>query len=133
MAEKQGHKYGEFESVRFDYRRKDFYKYLDFLNGKYPGAEEILNEVGAYIGHMQLNRLLTIYELYKKTLGIAGHIADVGIYKGSSSLLFAKLVKIFEPEALTMVHGFDWFEGNRPGDNDPDYLIEGGISQIMMK
>ena len=124
--EKEGHKYGEFENLRFDNRRADFYKYLEYLNESQIPTDEILMESTAYIGHMQLNRILTIYELYKKTLGIAGHIADVGVYKGASSLLFAKLVRIFEPEALTLVHGFDWFEGMKPTKDDPDYIVEGG-------
>jgi len=45
---------------------------------------------------MSLNRIITLYEIYKKTLGLNGHIAELGVYKGSGSLLFAKLVKIFE-------------------------------------
>jgi hypothetical protein len=74
---------------------------------------------------MSLNRVLTIYELYKKTLGMAGHIADVGVYKGASSLLFAKLIKIFESESLTLCHGFDWFEGMMLTEND-SLMLEGG-------
>ena len=77
----------------------------------------------AYVGHMSLHRVLTIYEIYKKTLGMAGHIADVGVYKGASSLLFAKLIKIYESEALTMCHGFDWFEGFSTVDSN---LLEEG-------
>ena len=127
MAEKQGHRYGEFESMKFNDRREGFYDYLKYVNDLNLPAEELLNEMPAFIGHMQLNRMLTIYELYKKTLGIAGHIADVGVYKGSSSLLFAKLVRIYEPEALTLVHGFDWFEGNKPTADDPEYITEGGV------
>jgi hypothetical protein len=45
------------------------------------------------------------------TQSIAGHIADVGTYKGASALLFAKLMKIHNPESLWQVHGFDWFKG----------------------
>jgi hypothetical protein len=67
---------------------------------------------------MQLNRILTIYELYKKVSGIAGHIAEVGVFKGSGSLLLAKLVKLFEPEAFTLVHGFDWFCGKSSNNSE---------------
>ncbi len=124
--EEKGHKFGVNESVKFDYRRKDFYEYMSWLNNKEISATELMDEVPAYIGHMNLNRILTIYELYKKTLGLAGHIADVGVYKGYSSLLFAKLVKIFEHESLTIVHGFDWFEGSNPTIDDPEYIVKGG-------
>ncbi len=103
---------GTLEGLKFDYRRKEYYEYLDYLKETdLGGVPDLLEHFTAYIGHMSLNRVLTIYEIYKKTLGLAGHIADVGVYKGASSLLFAKLIKIFESESLTMCHGFDWFEG----------------------
>ena len=44
-------------------------------------------------------------------LPFAGHIAECGIWKGTCTLFFAKLTRIFEPESLTLVHGFDWFRG----------------------
>lgn len=103
---------GTLEAQKFDYRRKQYYKYVEYLNEtNQDDISDLLEHFTAYVGHMSLNRVLTIYELYKKTLGTAGHIADVGVYKGASSLLFAKLIKIFESESLTMCHGFDWFEG----------------------
>jgi len=126
MAEKQGHIYGEMESVKFDHRRKDYYNYIEFLKRKDIPLDDYLHDFTAYIGHMSLNRLLTIYELYKKTLGLAGHIADLGVYKGASSLLFAKMIKIFESETLTLCHGFDWFQGTITSDRDSRLVMDGG-------
>lgn len=126
MPEEQGHKYGNMESMKFEYRRKGYYEYLDFLRKNPPSLEDFMHDFTAYVGHMSLNRVLTIYEIYKKTLGLAGHIADVGVYKGASSLLFAKLIKIFEPESLTLCHGFDWFEGMTKTQEDSELLDEGG-------
>src|SRR5262249_13795420 len=74
------------------------------------------------VGHVTLWRVLTLYELYKKTLGLPGHIADVGVHKGASALLFTKFLQIFEPEALTMVHGFDWFRGMEGGTDNSLYI-----------
>ncbi len=118
---------GTLEGKKFDYRRKQYYEYIDYLkNTNYGDISEVLEHFSTYVGHMSLNRVLTIYELYKKTIGKAGHIADVGVYKGASSLLFAKLIKIFESESLTMCHGFDWFEGmNELGDVDSGFVSEG--------
>lgn len=126
MPEEQGHTYGTMESAKFNHRRKDYYKYVDYLKEKDLPIEEFLHDFSAYVGHMSLNRLLTIYELYKKTLDVAGHIADVGVYKGASSLLFAKLIKIFESESLTLCHGFDWFEGAKKSEKDSVLLSDGG-------
>jgi len=100
MPEDQGHVYGDCESVKFDHRRNAYYAYVDYLKEQHIPVEDYLHDFAAYVGHMSLNRVLTIYELYMKARGLAGHIADVGVYKGASSLLFAKLIKIFESESL---------------------------------
>lgn len=126
MPEEQGHIYGELESIKFNYRRADYCKYIEYLKENQPSLEDFMHDFTAYVGHMSLNRVLTIYELYKKTLGLAGHIADVGVYKGASSLLFAKLIKIFESESLTLCHGFDWFEGTKKGKMDSKLVCDGG-------
>ncbi len=126
MSENKGHKYGVLESIKFDNRRAKYYEYVDYLKRNTPSVEDFLQDFSAYVGHMSLNRVLTIYELYKKTLGLAGHIADVGVYKGASSLLFTKLIKIFESESLTLCHGFDWFEGMAPTSIDSSLLSKGG-------
>ena len=126
MPEIKGHKYGHFESIKFNYRRKNYNSYVEFLKNNPPSIEDFLHDFTAYAGLMSLNRIFTIYELYKKTLGLAVHVADVGVYKGASSLLFAKLIKIFEPESLTLCHGFDWFEGMSKTEKDSELLEEGG-------
>lgn len=111
---------GKFEYIKFDDRRKPFGEYLNYLEKKEIPLQDWIEHFTSYIGHMSLSRVLGLYEIYKKTLGIAGHIAEIGIYKGASFFLFAKLVKIFESESLTQVHGFDWFQGT-------------GIDDIEMK
>ena len=88
------HQIGELESKKFDTRRPDFYAYLEFLKSKELPIEEILEHYSAYVGHMSLNRLLTLYELYKMVSGVCGHIAEVGVYKGAGTLFFAKMVMI---------------------------------------
>lgn len=72
----------------------------------------------AFNGHMNIESFLALYETYKQTLGIAGHIAEVGVWKASSLLFFAKLTQIFEPESLTLVHGFDWYKGMASGPDE---------------
>jgi len=86
--------------------------------------EDYFNHFPAFIGHLTLARYLALYEAYKLTIEVAGHIAEVGVDKGTVSLLFAKLVKIFEPNSLTLVHGFDWFQGTKP-THEESFLEEG--------
>jgi hypothetical protein len=109
---------GEFEYIKFDSRRDNYYNYVNNLKNLDIPLQDLLVNFTCFTGHMTLSRNLALYELYKQTLGVAGHIAEVGTYKGASFFLFAKLLKIFEPESLTQVHGFDWFEGM---DNENEF------------
>jgi hypothetical protein len=121
------HLYGKFESVKFEHRRADFKKYVEYLEANTPSCTDFLEHFPAWVGHMSLHRMITLYELYKKVLGLAGHIGEVGVFKGAGTLLFAKLVHIFESESLTQVHGFDWFKGTgRGGENDTSLVPQGG-------
>tara|TARA_R110000868_G_scaffold39435_2_gene137386 strand:- start:1126 stop:1845 length:720 start_codon:yes stop_codon:yes gene_type:complete len=121
------HQNGWLESAKFEARREGFYDYRDYLNSQEIPITDLLEHFTSYVGHMSLNRMFTLYELYKLSKNVAGHIAEVGVYKGAGTLLFAKLVQIFESEALTQVHGFDWFKGTgKTGENDTALAPEGG-------
>jgi hypothetical protein len=82
---------GWFESA--GYTAADFYDYFP-----------------CFLGAGSIGRYLSLYECYKQTLGVAGHIAEVGVYRGAVSLLFTKLVLLYEPYSTTQVHGFDMYE-----------------------
>ena len=121
----KSHKIGTLETLKFAHRKPDYEQYisrLPILGVKY---DECIEHFPAFAGHMTLNRFLTLYELYKKVSGIAGHIAEVGVYKGFGSIGFAKLIQLFEPESLTMVHGFDHFRGTDV-DTDAELQVAGG-------
>lgn len=126
MPEDQGHIYGHLESFKFNHRRQGFYDYINFLKTSNAPIEDLIMHPTAFMGHMSLNRLLTLSDLYRKVLDLAGHIADVGVYKGGSALLFAKLIKIFESESLTLCHGFDWFQGQVNSDQDSNLTLNHG-------
>lgn len=72
-------------------------------------AEDYYEHFPCFIGARSIGRFLSLYECYQKTLGIAGHIAEVGVFRGAVSLFFAKLTLLYEPCSLTQVHAFDWF------------------------
>jgi SAM-dependent methyltransferase len=115
---------GKFEYMKFDDRRASYKETIKEIKKLDYSIDEIMEHFPAIIGHMSLSRFLGLYELYKKTLGVAGHIAEVGVYKGAGFLFFAKLIKIFESESLTQVHGFDWFKGMR--EDSIDFKVEVG-------
>jgi predicted O-methyltransferase YrrM len=115
---------GKFEYTKFEHRRESYRDSISKLKSMDLSFEELIEDFPRFAGHMTIGRYLTLYEMYKKASGIAGHIAEVGTYKGSSLLWFTKLVQIFEPESLTQVHGFDWFKGT--GDDSVELKIEKG-------
>lgn len=118
---KKPHDYipGKLESVKFSHRREGYYQGLEKIKSLGYTTEDFIHHFPAFTGHMTLGRFFSLYEAYKATLGLAGHIAEIGVYKGASTLFFAKMVELFEPNSLTQVHGFDWFQGNQPSASEP--------------
>lgn len=110
---------GDLESVKFRHRREAYHRGLETIQSLGYSTADLIHHFPAFAGHMTLARYFSLYEAYKATLGLAGHIAEIGVFKGASTLLFAKLVEIFEPNSLTQVHGFDWFQGNKPSADEP--------------
>jgi hypothetical protein len=106
------HQNGQFEYMKFNSRRDSYYKGVQRIKELDYSIDDLIEHFPCFVGHMTLSRFIGLYELYKKSLGVAGHIAEIGTYKGASLLFFAKLVQIFEAESLTQTHGFDWFQGS---------------------
>jgi Methyltransferase domain len=102
---------GKFELKKFAHRKANFVKSVDEILNLGFDPQDYLHHFPAFVGHLTLARFISLYEVYKMTLGVAGHIAEIGVFKGAGSLFFAKLLRLFEPETLTLVHGFDWFQG----------------------
>jgi hypothetical protein len=115
---------GSYELRKFASRKADFYKGIDEIFSLGYDQTDYLYQFPAFVGHQTISRFISLYELYKMTLGVAGHIGEIGIYKGAASLFFAKLMRIFEPETLTLVHGFDNFQGAQITDEEK-YVEEG--------
>jgi len=113
---------GKFETRKFAFRKEPYYAALSEILSLGYEKEDFIHHFPCFVGHMTLSRFLALYELYKMTLGVAGHIAEAGVYKAAGTLFFAKLMQIFEPESLTLVHGFDWFEGTRPTAEEKNVL-----------
>src|SRR5258705_2426847 len=102
---------GQFELRKFASRKSDYYEGLQQILSMGFDASDYIHYFPAFAGHLTIARFISLYEAYKMTLGVAGHVAAIAVYKGAGSLCFAKLIKLFDPEVLTLVHGFDWFQG----------------------
>ena len=120
---------GKFETRKFQDRKTSYYEGLKEILSLGYDTTDFLHYFPSFVGHMTLARFFALYEAYKLTLGVAGHIAEAGVYKGAGSLLFAKLAEIFEPESLTLVHGFDWFEGSKEPTPEEANVAEGSYKE----
>lgn len=117
---------GELESSKFSAMKEPYYQALETIKGLGYTVEDYIHHFPCFTGHLTLARYLSLIECYQKTLGIAGHMAEIGVYKGAGSILLAKLTQLYEPNALTQVHGFDWFQGaGNLSAEDQKHLIEG--------
>ena len=59
---------------------------------------------------MFLNRVLTLYEFFKMTRKQLDTLQKLEFIKVLDQY-FLQILKIFQSESLTQVHGFDWFNG----------------------
>ena len=58
----------------------------------------------------RVKKILVRYELYKLSQEIPGDILEYGVFKGTGHIFWLKLLKIFDPNSLKKVIGFDTFE-----------------------
>jgi len=121
------YKEGNFETKKFSARKGPYYESLSQILSLGYSAEDLIHHFPSFVGHMTVSRFLALYEAYKMTLGVAGHIAEAGVYKAAGTLWFAKLTQIFEPESLTLVHGFDWFQASELTAEEPNICADAYI------
>jgi len=119
---------GTMETRKFDHRREAYWKGIQQIVEMGISPSDLIHHAPAFAGHMNLGRFLALYEAYKMALPYAGHIAEVGIWKGTCTIFFAKLARLFEPESLTLVHGFDWFKGARLEGAEAGLVQDGAYS-----
>ena len=56
------------------------------------------------------NKMIKKTELYVLVKDLLGDIVEFGVFKGSGMALYLKLKGIYEPNSLTKIIGFDYFE-----------------------
>ena len=92
-------------------KKTEYHKTLEQILELNFETRDYIHNNPLFNGDVNIARYLALYEIYKQTLGLNGHIADCGMWRGSTFMYFCKLAEIFEPHSYTLVHGFDWFEG----------------------
>lgn len=113
------------ESQKFAHRREPYWSAIHHILNMGVEPTDLIHHAPAFAGHVNIGRFLALYEAYKLALPYVGHIAEAGIWKGTSTIFFAKLTQLFEPESMTLVHGFDWFQGARSDGREAEIVFPG--------
>jgi hypothetical protein len=81
----------------------------------------------------RLRKTLVCSHLFQKSLTVPGDIVECGVFKGSSLMLFLKILHIFASGSAKRVIGFDMFD-YFPVDNEKDIAaVEAYISKSNFK
>ncbi|MFA7431379.1 MAG: TylF/MycF/NovP-related O-methyltransferase [Rhodospirillaceae bacterium] len=91
----------------------------------------VVQNVGLFMRrYPSLIRILHHYEIFKMTQDVPGSIAEVGVFRGESLLMWAKFLEIFcMGDRTKTVYGFDHFEGLknlRPEDGQRNNVMKEG-------
>lgn len=130
----KSHKEGSLETVKFSEKREKYHENFAKIFDLGYEKEDLIHHFPSFVGTFTLSRMLNLYSFYVETKELAGHICEVGVHKGFGSILFGKLIQMYEPLSLTMVHGFDWFKGIEE-ETDSKLQLPGGdrSDETMMR
>ena len=73
------------------------------LNNVEPNKTYLYDDEFTYVLHL--------YELYKMTQNIPGHIVEVGVGEGRNAIIFGQLIKHYGEKNTKKYHGIDTFDG----------------------
>lgn len=99
--------------VKFSSKDREYFKRRTQYSEELGKVDlwSVMDQWPLYVGTVNLARTLAIVDLFKSTMQVPGHVAEFGCWKGSTTLLLAKSLQIFDPTSLKQVHVFDSFEG----------------------
>lgn len=73
-----------------------------------------VNQVGqnqTYLYDDEFTYILHLYELYKMTRKVPGHIVEIGVADGRNAIIFGQLIKHYGEKNTKKYHGIDTFDG----------------------
>jgi hypothetical protein len=90
-----------------------------------------------YVGVSNLARFVAISDIVRETLNVPGDIAEFGMWRGATTMLMAKLLKLWDSNGPKVIHGFDSFQGlTEFSDPDADavkmaHAYKGNYAEIV--
>lgn len=113
--------------------KNDALNYESFIHlfNKCPIPEdEKMNHLGLFIKRQAMSRIIFMYELYKKIIGVHGVIMEFGVRWGQNLALFESFRGMLEPFNYNRkIIGFDTFAGF-PSVSDKDKLTQKGDMNV---
>lgn len=99
--------------AKFESIDKRYFKERTKLSEKYGQRElwSVIDHWPLYCGVANLARYMAIADIFRESLSVPGHVAEVGSWRGATLLLMAKLLRIYDSQGSKLVHCFDSFEG----------------------
>lgn len=108
-------------------------EFVDLLNRCPIPENEKMNHLGLFIRRQAMSRIIFMYELYKKIIGVHGVILEFGVRWGQDLALFESFRGMIEPFNYSRkIVGFDTFEGF-PSISDKDKLTQEGDMGVTEK
>lgn len=87
-------------------------KLFETIQARMNDKAHLTSSVSLYMRRMHLAKLISHYEIFRMVQDLPGSIAELGVFKGESLLLFAKLMEISNiNDRSCKVIGFDNFKG----------------------
>ena len=77
-----------------------------------------------YLYSDEFTYILNLYELYKMTHKVPGHIVEIGVANGRNSIIFGQLIKNFGDSATKKYHGIDTFDGYSQIDLNKEMYLD---------
>ncbi len=68
---------GKFELNKFASKKPEFYEGLQQILSLGFDVTDYIHYFPAFAGHLTIARFISLYEAYKMTLGVAGHVSDI--------------------------------------------------------
>src|SRR5210317_1010957 len=90
--------------------------YINIYNGIEATQQSVYDSYNNFIFSKDsrvFNKMMKRTELYLNIKDIVGDILEFGVFKGASVALWSKLIDMYEPNSITKVIGFDFFNSQQ--------------------
>lgn len=96
---------------------KAFFARRTKFSEKYKIDFTMVDHHPLFTGKFNLARTFFMYELLKEYKNVPGDIAEFGVFRGTNTILMAKILDQISPLINRQIYAFDSFEGLKPDES----------------